>query len=211
HEKEVGETDKDVTATSDFRVIDLGGNECLADRGRQKRIKIALEGNTSLGTAVLNSEIYRKHYMIERNNLLPTLAANANDARQGSWSGGNVSGSYKVGLGAASYELDLFGRVRSSSEAALQGYFASTANRDAAHLSLIATVAKSYFTERYVVVAMSLAQRVLKTREEPYNQFDISDKADATPAVSVSQEEKRIQSAQAASAPEDREAVFYFP
>lgn len=88
-------------------------------------------------------------------------------ARAKAASGGNVGSSYNVGLGAASYELDLFGRVRSSSEAALQGYFASVANRDAAHLSLIATVAKAYFNERYAEEAMSLAQRVLKTREKP--------------------------------------------
>lgn len=164
---EVAETFQNDTSVSSIRAVDLGWHDYFADPRLQKLIDIALERNTSLRTAVLNSEIYRKQYMIERNNLLPTLAANANGSRQGSLSGGNVSSSYNVGLGAASYELDLFGRVRSSSEAALQGYFASVANRDAAHLSLIATVAKAYFNERYAEEAMSLAQRVLKTREKP--------------------------------------------
>lgn len=135
--------------------------------------------------------------MIERNNLLPTLAANANGSRQGSLSGGNVSSSYNVGLGAASYELDLFGRVRSSSEAALQGYFASVANRDAAHLSLIATVAKAYFNERYAEEAMSLAQRVLKTREETYKLSELRYKAGVISAVALRQQEALIESAKA--------------
>nr|4MT0_A Chain A, MtrE protein [Neisseria gonorrhoeae] len=171
---EVAETFQNDTSVSSIRAVDLGWHDYFADPRLQKLIDIALERNTSLRTAVLNSEIYRKQYMIERNNLLPTLAANANGSRQGSLSGGNVSSSYNVGLGAASYELDLFGRVRSSSEAALQGYFASVANRDAAHLSLIATVAKAYFNERYAEEAMSLAQRVLKTREETYNAVRIA-------------------------------------
>lgn len=194
---EVAETFKNDTADSGIRAVDLGWHDYFADPRLQKLIDIALERNTSLRTAVLNSEIYRKQYMIERNNLLPTLAANANDSRQGSLSGGNVSSSYKVGLGAASYELDLFGRVRSSSEAALQGYFASTANRDAAHLSLIATVAKAYFNERYADEAMSLAQRVLKTREETYKLSELRYKAGVISAVALRQQEALIESAKA--------------
>lgn len=194
---EVAETFKNDTADSGIRAVDLGWHDYFADPRLQKLIDIALERNTSLRTAVLNSEIYRKQYMIERNNLLPTLAANANGSRQGSLSGGNVSSSYNVGLGAASYELDLFGRVRSSSEAALQGYFASTANRDAAHLSLIATVAKAYFNERYAEEAMSLAQRVLKTREATYKLSELRYKAGVISAVALRQQEALIESAKA--------------
>ncbi|HFC4871727.1 multidrug efflux transporter outer membrane subunit MtrE [Neisseria gonorrhoeae] len=195
---EVAETFQNDTSVSSIRAVDLGWHDYFADPRLQKLIDIALERNTSLRTAVLNSEIYRKQYMIERNNLLPTLAANANGSRQGSLSGGNVSSSsYNVGLGAASYELDLFGRVRSSSEAALQGYFASVANRDAAHLSLIATVAKAYFNERYAEEAMSLAQRVLKTREETYKLSELRYKAGVISAVALRQQEALIESAKA--------------
>ena len=194
---EVAETFKNDTADSGIRAVDLGWHDYFADPRLQKLIDIALERNTSLRTAVLNSEIYRKQYMIERNNLLPTLAANAGGSRQGSLSGGNVSSSYNVGLGAASYELDLFGRVRSSSEAALQGYFASVANRDAAHLSLIATVAKAYFNERYAEEAMSLAQRVLKTREATYKLSELRYKAGVISAVALRQQEALIESAKA--------------
>ncbi|HFC8548916.1 TPA: multidrug efflux transporter outer membrane subunit MtrE [Neisseria lactamica] len=194
---EVAETFKNDTADSGIRAVDLGWHDYFADPRLQKLIDIALERNTSLRTAVLNSEIYRKQYMIERNNLLPTLAANANGSRQGSLDGGNVSSSYNVGLGAASYELDLFGRVRSSSEAALQGYFASTANRDAAHLSLIATVAKAHFNERYAEEAMSLAQRVLKTREATYKLSELRYKAGVISAVALRQQEALIESAKA--------------
>ncbi|MEL1299327.1 TolC family protein, partial [Neisseria gonorrhoeae] len=81
---EVAETFKNDTADSGIRAVDLGWHDYFADPRLQKLIDIALERNTSLRTAVLNSEIYRKQYMIERNNLLPTLAANANGSRQGS-------------------------------------------------------------------------------------------------------------------------------
>ncbi|MGN6990268.1 multidrug transporter, partial [Neisseria sp. P0009.S004] len=78
---------------------------------------------TDLSRAALIAEIYRNHYMISRNNLLPSVNASGTGSSQGSLSGGSVSSQYKVGLGATSYEIDLYCRVRSTSEASMQGYF----------------------------------------------------------------------------------------
>jgi len=194
---EVAETFKYDTFDDGIRAADLGWQDFFADPRLHRLIDIALERNTDLRTAALNAEIYRKQYMIARNDLLPSINASGTGTRVGSLSGGNVSSSYNVGLGAASYELDLFGRVRSSSEAALQGYFASVANRDAAHLSLIATVAKAYFNERYAEEAMSLAQRVLKTREATYKLSELRYKAGVISAVALRQQEALIESAKA--------------
>ena len=164
----VADTFKYDTVDDGIRAAELGWQDYFADPRLHRLIDIALERNTDLRTAALNAEIYRKQYMIARNNLLPTVNASGTGSRQGSLSGGSVSSQYSVGLGAASYELDLFGRVRSTSEAALQGYFNVAANRDAAHLTLISTVAKAYFNERYAEESMALAQRVLQTREATY-------------------------------------------
>ncbi len=164
----VADTFKYDTVDDGIRAAELGWQDYFADPRLHRLIDIALERNTDLRTAALNAEIYRKQYMIARNNLMPTVNASGTGSRQGSLSGGSVSSQYSVGLGAASYELDLFGRVRSTSEAALQGYFNVAANRDAAHLTLISTVAKAYFNERYAEETMALAQRVLQTREATY-------------------------------------------
>ena len=48
----------------------------------------------------------------------------------------------------SSFELDFFGRVRSLSDAALASYLATEEARQAAQISLVAEVAKAYFTER---------------------------------------------------------------
>ncbi|MGN6845740.1 TolC family protein, partial [Neisseria sp. P0021.S005] len=119
----VADTFKYDTVDDGIRAAELGWQDYFADPRLHRLIDIALERNTDLRTAALNAEIYRKQYMIARNNLLPTVNASGTGSRQGSLSGGSVSSQYSVGLGAASYELDLFGRVRSTSEAALQGYF----------------------------------------------------------------------------------------
>ena len=51
---------------------------------------------------------------------------------------------YNLQVGVTSYELDLFGRVRSLSHAALERFFATEEARRGAQLSLIAAVADAY-------------------------------------------------------------------
>ncbi|MCF7530293.1 efflux transporter outer membrane subunit [Neisseria lisongii] len=199
----VAETFKYDVAEPGIPAAALGWQDYFADPRLHRLIETALERNTDLRAAVLNSEIYRKQYMIERNNLLPSLNGNGSGTRSRTAADLSPTGSanhtnaYTVGLGIAAYELDLFGRVRSSSEAALQGYFNSAANRDAAHLTLVSSVAKAYFNERYAEEAMALAQRVLKTREATYSLSQLRHKAGVISAIDLRQQEALIESAKA--------------
>jgi hypothetical protein len=72
-----------------------------------------------LRVAVLNIEQTRAQYDVRRADLLPTLNVGGTATRQATGAGtlGNV---YTVGAAVSGYELDLFGRVRSLSEAALR-------------------------------------------------------------------------------------------
>ena len=204
---EVSETFKYDTFDDGIRAADLGWQDFFADPRLHRLIDIALERNTDLRTAALNAEIYRKQYMIARNDLLPSINASGTGTRVGSLSGGVTRSEYTVGLGAAAYELDLFGRVRSNSQAALQGYFSVAANRDAAHLALIAAVAKAHFNELYAQESIALAQRVLKTRETTYKLSQMRHKAGVISAVDLRQQEALIESAKAdyANAVKNRE------
>lgn len=60
--------------------------------------------------------------------------------------GGGVSDSYALDVGVSSFELDLFGRVRSLSNAALAEYFATEAGVRTARLTLVSEVASAYIT-----------------------------------------------------------------
>ena len=193
----------DESPETGIQAASLGWQDYFADPRLHNLIGMALERNTDLRVAALNAEAVRKQYMIARNELLPSLGATgsgsrgrvAKDLSQNQVS--FVSSSYNVGLGVAAYELDLFGKVRSNSEAALQSYFATAASRDATHLSLISTVAKAYFNERFADESMNLAQNVLKTREQTYKLAQLKHKAGVISAVDLRQQEALIESAKA--------------
>ncbi|MDB5692685.1 MAG: transporter [Alphaproteobacteria bacterium] len=60
--------------------------------------------------------------------------------------GFGTSQNYSVDVGVTSFELDLFGRVRSLSHSALDQYFATEAAARATRLSLVGEIATTYFT-----------------------------------------------------------------
>ncbi len=82
---------------------------------------------------------------------------------------GSASGysyrSYSVDVGFSSYELDLFGRIRSLSKEALEQYFATEEARRATRVSLIAEVATDYLTLAADLQRLSTERETLKAEE----------------------------------------------
>ncbi len=198
----VSETFKYDNAQNSIQAASLGWQDYFADPRLHRLIEIALERNTDLRTAALNAEALREQYRITRANLFPTLAGKGSGTRQrtaADLAGGRaaITESYSVGLGVSAYELDLFGKARSNNRAALESYFNSTAARDAVHLTIVASVAKAYFNERYAEESMKLAQRVLQTREQTYRLNQIQHNAGVISAVNLREMEALIESAKA--------------
>lgn len=191
----------------------LGWQDYFADPRLHALIELALARNTDLRTAALNAEAVRAQYAITRAAMLPGVGASASGSRArvaqdlSATGSASVASSYAVGLGITGYEIDLFGKLRSNTEAALQSYFGSTAARDAAQLSLVATVAKAYFNQRYAEEAMALAQSVLETREQTYALTELKHQAGVVSSVDLRQQQALIESAKAdyASAVQARE------
>ena len=182
----------------------LGWQDYFADARLQALMALALENNRDLRVAALNVEAVRAQYAIARADRLPALGATGtgNKGRvaqdlSGAVGQSYITESYTAGLGVAAFELDLFGRVKSLSDNALNQYFAQTQNRDAAQISLIATVAKAYFAERSAQERMDLAARVLKSREESKKLTDLKFKSGVISAIDVRVAETQIETARA--------------
>jgi multidrug efflux system outer membrane protein len=113
-------------------------------------IELALANNRDLRLATLNVEKVQALYQIQRAEQYPTVVASASgDAyrvpRTLSGADNNETvAQITVGLGTASWELDLFGRIRSLKSAALERYLATEQARSAAQISLVAAVANTY-------------------------------------------------------------------
>jgi multidrug efflux system outer membrane protein len=122
----------------------------FGDDKLQRLIGLALTNNRDLRIAVLNSEESRALYGVQRAALFPAINANGGLARTRvpgdlSTTGQPITSSeYQANLGAAAWEIDLFGRIRSLKDEALQQYFASAEARRGAQISLISSLAQAY-------------------------------------------------------------------
>ena len=143
----------------------------VTDAALRSLVELALTNNRDLRQSLLNVEAARALYRIQRADQLPGVGLQGGSARQrlpadlsGSGRAG-VQGSYQVGLGVTAFELDLFGRVRNLSQAALEDYLATEEAAHAARISLVAEVIAAYLTRQGAEQRLLLTSETLATRE----------------------------------------------
>ncbi len=142
------------------------------DARLQGLIATALEHNRDLRIAVARIEEARALYGISRADALPNLNATAGgvSARtpaELSPTGRQItSHQYSVGVSLLSFELDLWGRVRSLNAAALASYLSSEEAARSVRLTLIGDVANAYFTLLEMEERAAMARETVKSREE---------------------------------------------
>lgn len=152
---------------------DIAWQKFFADPRLRKLVETSLANNRDLRLAALNVEQARAQYGISRSELFPTVngfaAAERSRSRGSSANSATESSSYDVSVGLVSYELDLFGRVRSLNSAALATYFASDAARVGTQISLVAQVANQYLAERALLEQIALAQQTYDGMDSAYD------------------------------------------
>lgn len=168
---------------------DIGWREFFPDPQLQQLIALALTSNRDLRVAALNVQSAQAQYRIQRAELFPTVDASALEQVQhipigvlaaefptGATGGagplptnGITVHTYDIALGFTNYELDLFGRIRSLSHAALQQYFSSGETRRSVQLTLVAEVATAYVGVLTDQTLLDITRDTLKSQEESYS------------------------------------------
>jgi multidrug efflux system outer membrane protein len=138
----------------------LKWRDLFVDARLQATIDLALQQNRDLRVAVLNVEKAQATYRIARADLLPAVNASLSHPRS------DASSTYTASLGVSAYQLDVFGRVRSLSKAAVESFFAERENRNAVQISLIASVATQWLTLASDQDQLRLAQQTYQTRTD---------------------------------------------
>ena len=178
-----------------------GWKQFFHDPALQQLIQTALENNRDLRVAALNIDAYAAQYSIQRADLFPAVSATGSGSRQrvparSSQTGKeSISSSYSATLGISSYELDLFGRVRSLSEEALQKYFATEEARRSTQISLVASVATAYLTWQSDKELLKLTQETLGAYEQSYKLTSRSNEVGVASALDLSQARTSVENA----------------
>jgi multidrug efflux system outer membrane protein len=204
------------TAADKTVAADIGWREFFTDPQLRGLIETALNNNRDLRVAALNVESARAQYRIQRAALLPAIDASgsesvtkypagvvASSASSGTGSSSasvgtdDITRSFTAGVGVTSYEVDLFGRIRSLNQARLADYLALEQTRRSTQISLVAEVANAYFA---LIADQRLLTVTRTTLESQQSTLELSQKrlsAGATDALTVRQVEQSVFTAKA--------------
>ena len=202
-----GEAYKDVMTTAsplpDWKVF-------ITNPKAKKVVEMALANNRDLRVAILNIEKARAAYGIQRSALMPSVAAGLQEnaaktpSMMSATGSSYVSHTYQANLASTAWELDLFGRVRSLSEAALQQFFSAEENRAAAQNALIAQVATSWINLGAQKEFLRLQKITLQSQEESFKLMSDSYRLGASSLLELEQARTTVATARAAVAQYER-------
>lgn len=142
-------TPVDAVAT-DLSVAHVPWQSFIQDDRARRIVDLVLLNNRDLRKAVANLESARALYRVQDAALTPTISAGGGASRARRLSGvGNTTATGNASsltIGTTAYELDLFGKVRSLSDAALETYLSTQESVRATRISLIGETAIAYVT-----------------------------------------------------------------
>ena len=109
----------------------------------------------------------------------------------------------------ASYELDLFGRVRNTNEMALQAYFQTQAAQRTAQMTLISEIANTWLGLGAAKDKLKLATETLESQEKSFTLIKNSYELGASSLIDVRQAQTTVANAQIAKSQATQQLAQY--
>lgn len=169
----------DISTNDSYRMAENGRDlpslanlpwwELYRDEELQKLIRIALEENKDLERAVATVEEFEARLFIAKTDYAPQMNATANGpvVREGGVRFPGFANPFNYYLqGNLAWEIDIWGRIRRSNEAARADLLAREENRRAVILQLVGNVAQAYFDLRQFDLQLDIAARTLQAWDE---------------------------------------------
>jgi multidrug efflux system outer membrane protein len=194
------------TETANMRWWELFGDPVL-----NALIDTALRENKDVRIAAARVEEFAARVDIFRAGFYPQLGYGGEGTRNrasredfgGIQQGDRTYNNYAIAANL-SWELDLWGRIRRSTEAARADLLAEEENRRAVILSLVSAVATSYVTLLQLDRQLVVAKETLETRDESLELFRLKFKGGVVSELEVAQVKTEYEQAAAAIPPLER-------
>jgi multidrug efflux system outer membrane protein len=144
--------------------------ELYRDEELQGLIRIALEENKDYKRALATVDEFAARVLVAKTDFVPQMNATVNSPVFGNTRNVQFPGFPSIFnhyiQGNLSWELDFWGRIRRSNEAALGDLLAREENRRAVILQIVAGVAQAYFELRQFDLQFEIATRTLGAWDE---------------------------------------------
>lgn len=190
--------------------------DVFRDGRLQTLIGEALVNNRDMMAAAANIQAALEQYHIQRAQQFPqvnatggvTLTGDRGSSGSGSGNGsgsgsgnssggGGVNANYTAGISVPSFEIDLFGRLRSLTHAQLEQYLATEAGARSTRLTLVADVADAWLNYAADSSLLLIAQETLKSAQASVRITRIRLEGGVAPRLDLDQAQLILTQAQA--------------
>ncbi len=191
--------------------------QIFTDPRLQTLIAQALANNRDMMIAAANIDAAHEQYIIQRAQQFPQVDAsaavtvsgnrssgsssngsgNGNGSENGSGSSSGVRANYTAGISVPSFEIDLFGRLRSLTHAQLEQYFATEAGARATRLTLVANIANAWLDYASDTSLLLIAEQTAAASQKSVRLTRLRLEGGVAPRTDLSQAEQILDQAQA--------------
>ena len=170
--------------------------QVFTDPRLQTLIAEAIANNRNLQTAAANIAAAREQYRIQRASQLPTVNATGAVSVTGD-KGNSVSAQYQAGLSVPSFEVDLFGRLRSLTNVQLNRYFSTEAGARSTRLALVANIATTWLNHAADSSLLLIDQETAASAQKSVRLTRLRLEGGIAPRTDLDQAEQILDTAQA--------------
>src|SRR3984885_2759782 len=183
---------------------DIGWRDFFADPALQGLIALSLANNRNLRIATLDVSQAQAQYRVDRASLFPAINATAGEDAYHTPAGimgGNANPinyrEYSLGVGAVSWELDLFGKIRSQAKAAQETYLSDADTALSVKIALVSQVASAYYTWLADREALQISQDTATAMEHSLQLTQLAASKGIYTAMDVAEAQTTVDTAQA--------------
>ncbi|MDR0816531.1 MAG: efflux transporter outer membrane subunit [Desulfovibrio sp.] len=142
----------------------IGWRDFYKDERLKELISVSIQNNRDMKLAALAVAEAGAQYRVQNSERFPQLKAEGSDVYGGEFKSSAADEKGTAAIALPAFEIDLFGRLKSLSESALQQYLASGEAEKAVRIALVSQVAQTYLDERLAREGLQLAERTLESR-----------------------------------------------
>ena len=172
--------------------------DIFRDPRLQALIEQALTNNRDLMVAAANIAAAREQVRIQRANQFPQVDAGATATVTGS--GSSASARYQTGFSLPSFEIDLFGRLRSLTDVQRSRYFATEAAARTTRLALVSDIATAWLNYSADSSLLRIAEDTVASAEKSVKLTRARLEGGIAPRTDLRQAEQILEGAKADAA-----------
>ena len=157
-------------AQEDLTQIKPSWEDFVQNETLKKVVDLAIKNNKDLKIALLNIQSARATYRVTKADSFPSVNANGDVSHAraiNSSNGTTTSPNYSANI-SASYEIDLFGKVQSLNESALQSYLSTQFAANTVKVSLIAETINAWLTLATHNEQLKLSTQTVENLQKAY-------------------------------------------